>query len=582
MNFEGSVYHPKLVSFDASVGIAPQQSKSKSEQSTNDESFHNDILSRYRVNAQILKEKPVQLSFYANKEDNEVNRDFFERQSSDSLSYGAQIGYKNQDLPLEFTYNYSESTTDRSLRLDLSAEEEKIGFRTAPEVGPIGTVHFNYTHSAFERMEEGLSNQTGDTDEMALSNRWQFSKDNSSSLMTSMHYNDLRGSNSHQDFSADELLTWAHTDRLDTLYRYRYNKRSSGTVNLEDNGASIGVRHRLYESLTSSARIEGSKTDSTTFEERSLGAFLNESYRKDVGPADVNLDVDLSFNHEQRDSMGTFLKIVDEQHALLDTSIVLLNEVGAVDLSTVIITNAGGTIIYTENVDYTLTARSSGQVEIKRIVTGSIADGEEILADYIVERAPNFNYNEIQSGYRIGFDFYEDRLRTYYSMRQKKHSDINGSEDIILEDVDNTLTGAELDLGWMTLRAEYEDYESNLSSYDAIRLGGVFRWTLTRKTDLIVNANHNQINLEEATRTTDDVRGNLTVRLGPGSVYKLEIGQYWQEGGGSDGERFTARNLFRRTMGKMYAELGYEFEQETFTNDTSENHYIYGSIKREF
>lgn len=75
-----------------------------------------------------------------------------------------------------------------------------------------------------------------------------------------------------------------------------------------------------------------------------------------------------------------FYEVIDESHILNDSDTVYLNNEN-IDLKTIVITDETGTITYTESVDYNL-VQDAAKVEIERIPTGGILDGQTILVDY--------------------------------------------------------------------------------------------------------------------------------------------------------------------------------------------------------
>ena len=90
------------------------------------------------MNSYFLKEKPLNFSLFTDKQREIQSRDFFERQIVDSNTYGGRFAFKNEKIPLDFSYRYSEKNIDRSFRGDQVFGDETIGLQVRPEFIPGG------------------------------------------------------------------------------------------------------------------------------------------------------------------------------------------------------------------------------------------------------------------------------------------------------------------------------------------------------------------------------------------------------------------------------------------------------------
>lgn len=582
MKFKGSFYHPKFFDFDLLLGISPDQLKEANDAFPETKhKFHKDLLTEYYFNGELLKEKPLYSTFFLNRQKQEVNRDFFERQTNDTFAYGQQVGLKQSSLPMNLSFNHTENDITRSFRPNLFFKEDILDYQMRPQVPLLNEVQIDYTNDQFKRLEDDLSPQKGSINDITTSNIRRFGDNKQDDLSSYIHYYNLNGFTSSRDFSVNENLSLQHNDWLKSIYQYNFFDRSANQTDSKENDLRAGVRHQLFESLTSSFDVKGSVLHSTTFDENKEGFTLVEDYKKKVGPATLLLGFNFDFEHHTRDSVGSFFNVVGERHVLDDASIVLLNEFN-VDVSTIVVSNNSGTITYTKDSDYSLISHENGRIEIKRVVGGNIANGNEIDVNYTVRNNPSFRYDQYQKGYRSGLNFFHEKFKIYQSFRQRNFSDTKGVENVILEKFDDSIIGSSMDCGWTNFTVEQEEYHSDLLPFKALRLNQNFQFRPIPMTELLFSARRDHMELNDGTRNLYDLRSTAIYHFSPSASYRLEAGQLWQKGGGFDERRRILRNAFRKQLSRLLMEMGYEYEMQHFINQDRINNYFYVNFKRDF
>lgn len=582
MKFKGSLYHPKFLDFDFLLGISPDQLREVNDAFPQQKyKFHKDLLTRFYFNGQLLKEKPVYATFFVNKEQQEENRDFFERQTNDNFSYGQQVGLKNSSVPTSISFNHNENNITRSFRPNLYFKEDTVDFQMRPQIPLLNEVQMDYSSDHFTRIEDDLSTQKGSINNISATNIRRFGDDKQHDLSSYFHYYNLNGFTSSKDFSANEALSLQHYDWLKSIYQYNFSDRSANESDSKENDVRVGLRHQLFESLTSSFNVKGSALHSTSFDESKSGFTWNEDYKKKIGVATLLLGFDFDFEHHTRDSILSFFNVVGESQVMNDGPIVFLNEFN-IDVSTVEVFNSIH-IKCTEGTDYSLIPHDSGRVEIKRILTSTnIANGEKVSVNYTVRNNPSFRYDQYQKRYRSGINFFQDRLKIYQTFRQRNFSDAKGEENIILEKFNDSVVGTSLDWGWSDSTIEYEEYESDLLPFKALRLSQNFQFRPTPMTELFLSGRDDHIKLSDDKRNLYNLRSTIIYHFSPSASYRLEAGQLWQKGNRIDETRRVLRNAFRKQLSRLLMEMGYEYEMQHFIDQDRINHYFYVNFKRDF
>lgn len=115
------------------------------------------------------------------------------------------------------------------------------------------------------------------------------------------------------------------------------------------------------------------------------------------------------------------------------------------------------------------------RVEIRRVETGRIADGALVLVDYLFRLGGSFSLDTVTHDLRVRQDF-EFGLSPFYRLRQQNQSitpeDATG---VIAEDITGHTIGAEFQRGPIRLLAEYEDHESTINPFNAIRISANYK-----------------------------------------------------------------------------------------------------------
>ena len=581
-NFRGSVYHPNLVTFDIDLENGLSQRKEKFQSSAEGE-FKNSYLNRFHVLSLFLREKPYAFSLSADKSREIQNREFFERQTIDGTRYAGNFGYRNDFIPVHFSFSNDAKTIDRLSRPSQEFKDEEINLSLNNISGAIGDTRLDFTQDKFSRTESGIPDQKGTSTDVNLFNQKPLSADNTKLLNSSIHFYELTGTRESSIFNLNEGLEVRHNDFLNSSYRYNFSDRSSGDVNTQDNRLNFDIRHQLYESLRSAFNLHYFNSDATNFSQRLYGFSLNEDYVKKLGRiGKLSTGVGLSYDEEERKAPGGIISIIDESQTLMTGDITFLDR-PSVDAATVVVTNTAGTITYTVNVDYQLIALG-GRLQIQRIPGGSIANGQQVLVDYRAATSPSFEFNTFTENYRFQMDFLDDILSIFYRKTRENHPRIDGEENAILQNLMDTVYGLGINYKNFKIEWENEDYDSNLSPYKRQGLKESLFFNPTSKSVYTLQSSQSRIQLikTEDTQRFYDIINRYAVNINQATRLNLEAGYRWQRGGSIDLDDLTGRFNIEFNLGKFMLTTEYNFEKQLYLGDSLINHFFFTRIKRDF
>lgn len=582
MDFKGSIYHPNLASFDINLENGMEQVSEKFQPNLTGK-LKNNSLNRFHILTSFLRQKPYAFSLLADKSRRIQNREFFERQIIDSTRYGGNFGLKNDYVPVNLSFNNDSRVISRAFRPSQEYVDNEISSSLSNENDVTGESNFDFTHDRFSRTESGTPDQKGASDNFNLFNQKYLSKDSKKTLSSFLRFYRLTGTSSNSIFNLDERLDMEHTDYLDSLYGYSFSNMSSGGIETKNNRISAGVRHRLYESLTSSFNTYYFNSDATTFSQDSYDLSFNEDYVKKIGKIGrLSAGLGLGYNQEKRKTPENILSMIDESHTLSGGVITLLNTPDVIT-GTVVVTDSTGTITYALNVDYQLISAGS-RTQIQRIAAGVISDGQVVLVDYQANSSPLLKFNTLRENYRFRIDFLDDLIGIFYRLDKETHPSVSGGDSVILQTLKDTSVGLDFNYKNLKVELENEDYNSNLSPYKRLRLTESFFFNPTTGSTLTFQSSQSKIRLisSQATQKFFEFITRYSVRLNQYIRFNTEGGFRRQDGTGIDLNDVTVRSGFELSVGKFQMNAEYDFEKQLYLGDSLVNHFFFTKIRRTF
>lgn len=570
------------MAFDIDLENGLNQRKEKFQSSAGGKS-KNSNLNRFHVLSSFLREKPYAFSLSADKSREIQNRDFFERQVIDSTKYGGNFGFKNDFIPVNFSFSNDSKTINRVTRPSQDFEDDQISVSLSKESEMTGGTHFDFTQDKFSRTESGVPDQKGASQDLHLSNQKPLSGDKEKLLTSLFHFYELTGTRDSSIFSLNERLDIKHNDFLSSVCSYDFSERSASDIDTLDHGFNIDFRHQLYESLNSTLNLHYFDSDATNFSQNIYGLSLNEDYVKKLGKIGrLSSGVGLGYDEEERKAPGNIVSMIDEPHTLTTGAVTLLASPD-INISTIVVTNTAGAITYTVDVDYQLTSAGS-RLQIQRIPGGSIASGQQILVDYQASSSPFFKFNTLAKNYRFRMDFLDDLVGIFYRLTHEDHPRVTEEENTILQTLTDTIYGLDFNYKGFKIEWENEDYDSSLSPYKRQGLKESLSFNPSAKSTYMLQSSQSRLRLVNTRETQKfyDVISRYMLTINPATRLNLEAGYRWQEGAQIDLEDLTGRMSIEFNFGNFMMTTEYNFEKQIYLQDSLINHFFFTRINRKF
>lgn len=594
------VYHPRFLDLKGKVGLTLEQGDiAVTTGASSDSASRGSTRPLFSLSGAFLAQHPVSLTFGLTRQTGTIDQGFAGRADLDSSSENATLHINNALVPTEVFYYHSRSLyTQRGIGEDRDDEETRYGFTMRHETSHSSSnLFYQYSDATDAVTDPAFGNLFDDVfddviltpvlyvaerrrHEASLTNLLHFGADDRSWLRSAFRYYDEQGTNPTSRLSLDEILHLAHTDRLATDYSVNYSQYSVRGSDTETLSGRVGLSHQLYDSLFTDLEVHASQEQFGGFTRDVGGGSVSWRYRKTI-PHGVLL-LNLGFGYETTDEMGraSARPVLDEPHELDDAVTELLDNPDVIE-ATIVVTNPAGTVLYFRDFDYRVIVRGR-LIELRRITTGRIDNGDPVVVDYSFEITTPISYATTNYRYRAQVDLFE-HVSLYAGVRGVKNKLRSGLDEGRLQDVVDTLIGTRLTWGPATLTVEHQDYDSTQAPYVSDVATLDVRHELNRVHALGFGATHRHVVYEEGQDLTSRAVSASYV-LTPFSGPTIEVSGGYEQ---SDDREFSSNHTFARVEAR-YRIRATEIEATFWLRDrdddfaTQTRSYFLFTVRREF
>ncbi len=555
LNTQGSIYHPNLLEFNigTSFGLGQEWYRGDFNDHINTYPYE------YDINLNFLKLKPYSFNLFANRMSSTNSRQFFEPIKVDNDLYGGEFHFQNKLFPMTLRLQ-SQNTKEDSQDFKRDRTEESADLTISNQLGDFLRSDFRYRYQdVIEKnpflSQEALSEQEIISHDLSLNSRLDYDKIHGNSNFS---YFKTSGLLKTDQLRVNENLYIDHSNSFMTLYNYNFSRYSTENFMSNMNQGSIGFRHKLYESLITEVRGEASLTNGTDFKEFFYGPSVSLAYRKNVPGGIFSTGYNFFYHRTDREAGAGVINIFGERIVLTDTQRTFLANPDII-LSSVIVRDTFGAIL-TLNVDYRLIA-SGNLTEIQRV---GLPDNTSVVVDYEFSSPRSFKYDTLSNGINLRYDF-KQLFSLYYNYFDTTYKEISKTSvptaTSPLNNIRRSLYGAELRWRWFNVGTEYEDDNSDLNPFKALRFRGNFTISPTDYSHFGINASHSRTDYEKERNTLmiDSVETFLRYRLNSYLEASLSPGYLRERGSDTDIRAFRFKGDLRSQFRSIELKLESEY-----------------------
>lgn len=479
LKMDGYVYHPNFLEFALGglFGLL-QHDYEETYGGQKRRSGEDGTVLEYDFEGNFFQKKKYPGTVYARRYRSLEPRAFQPSLEVTTTTYGASWRYVDEKHPTSFEFSHSE------LKLDPRSNDEKPGSKdqttarveTAWRFSEHNVLSLLY---AYESLKEEPFHLDYDTHEVTLGHLLAFGDRKQHRLESELNYYSQRGTFNVERSRWRELLRFEHSENLKSWYQFELLDRKQGNLAgvppLEERSYTLRgtLEHRLYESLITQLFAFGqTQRFASGLNIDRYGSYVDFDYRKKN--AWGVLQGGYRFRAEREESSGgdQDVEVLDESATFRDPEPVTLRSPN-IQTSTILITAEDRYTVYQNGKDYTVQTVGDN-VEIRRVATGRISDGQTVLIDYVFNLGGSYTLDTLNHQFRIRQNF-AFGLSPYYELRLQDQSlSPPTSTGARAEDITDHLVGLEFRRGTVYLQAEYEDYDSTISPYRVLRLGGSY------------------------------------------------------------------------------------------------------------
>jgi hypothetical protein len=476
---DGFVYHPNLMEFTlAGLFGLLQHDYQETVDGRERHSADDGTVAEFDLNGNFFRRKSYPGNIFARRREDLEPRPFLSSLKTTTTSFGLNWQYVSDKTPTSFQFNHTDVKLDPLNKQEAPGEQKNTSarFETAYRFSDHNVLSFVYDHESVDEKPFALKY---DSDEATLTHLLNFGEHHRHRLESELNYFDQRGSFAIERKRWRELLRLEHTDTLRSWYRFELMDRTQGQqagvppINEKSYYLSGTLEHELFESLVSQFFVYGQRQKfESGLDIDHLGAQASFDYRKTNAWGVLLADYRARIQREKRTGLGFAVAIDDEQHVFKDPEPIVLQNTN-INTGSIFITAEDRLTIYHVGRDYNVFVRGD-QVEIERVPTGHILDGQTVLIDYTFTVGGNFTLDTLGQDFSIRENFKFGLSPYYRLMWQDQTITPETATGALADDITAHLVGVEYLWRDLHLSAEYEDHDSTITPFKATRLTGEY------------------------------------------------------------------------------------------------------------
>jgi len=579
---ENYIFHQNfiLINFDASLRPGTR----KDEYIVIPERTVNTTSEKINTSIFIFKERPYNASFSAGFDHSFTNRDFSSNIENYRTTFESNFNLYSKVLPVKLKYNYEKWEQN-----ELSSNER------------YSSTDNNFILTTNKMLFDNLNNQLN-ISYRALGRKYSFitspsiSKEFNFSLNSSMvvkaplnisfnsliSYFDRGGFEASTNFQLYENLVFQLPKNFKISANVNFVNSKYANLASRRFTMNLSISHQLYQSLYTYGKLSFSNSVVNSGIEKISGGDVGFNYTKKIPTGTFYMSY--NYNRESKSNEDDLFNraFINEMHILNDNDIVFLLQAN-IDLNSVVVKSDDGLIVYRESVDYYLIQKDIF-VEIRRVFGGAIANGENVLVNYIAKADPNYSYEMTNSNFSAGISLFKNLIKLSYVNNSVSFPDVSNTKSLSLREINRSLYEGSINYKGLSLGVEFDEYQSNIIPYRSEKV--FFRYSYFEEKSLITSLTINSrkfLYLEDREEQKFyEAVGKIGLFLGLYSKINLEGSLRYQEGLGIDLKFGTGKIEYQTLYRAIYFTIGLEYLRQNYIGEKQRYFTGYFKIKRNF
>ncbi len=541
-------------------------------------------MKHFGMRTSIFKNKNINLNTNTDFSQTYNNRENLSNIKTDIAQIGALLNIKNKILPLSFSYNKSnliqnEIETERIS----SMNQTNIKATASKSFYKIDKHDFTYSRNEYRYNNFNIFQSHTISENFNLNDNFYFDKKQNYNFRSLASYQNQTGNTNFERFQLNENLYFKLPAKLIFNANYNQNNINQELIETKSRDIRTSLRHKLYQSLTSSVFYDYSNVTNTYYTENNQTYGFDIYYTKRIPLKGV---LNLSGGYQSRNNSTTSqpadIQIINEEHYLSDATIEMLDKPNA-DILSVVVKDATGAIIYIENLDYILIQRNE-YIEIQRFPGGQISDNSSILIDYIATQPASYNYNAALFHFESNLKLWNKIFEIYFNTSKQDFYNISNTEFLSLNYYTQSIFGVKMDFNFVNFGIETENYNSTIVPYNSVRYFINFQKNINDRIliSLAGNIRNNKMPQENVTQQFSDISAKAVYLIQNTSNISADVSYRNQSGYGIDLNLLAARVEFKTQIRDLNVSLGMENYYRNFMGEKTIYQGVFFKLIRKF
>lgn len=489
LRFSGTLISPKTMTFGGTMSFGLSQNRFEERGFAGDRTdTDRGYLLEYDLRMNLFPGEKFSGSVYGRRVDNRINRAFQPTLRERVTAFGTSWYYADEQFPMELRYDYRETDrTNNTREIDDEHYTDSIFYvRQGWNIDDGHKVDFSYEHGNIKQAFQGADRSFETTRDLFIINHeLRFGNDKQHLYRTLVHWQEESGDFARDLFEIGPQLILQHTDNLQTMYKYQFNRERYEGLDVETQRADFQIVHQMYSNLTTTFDVFGLYEDvEDDINTTQYGALVDWQYNRRNRWGHFYANLALSYDTEEIDGDDGRRIVLDESIALRDPVPVELRNAN-VQRDSIVVTDTTNRRLFRPGIDYAILQRGNATL-IDRLPGGLIANGDTVLVDYQIATPQRGQLDTLRVDFSLEQRF-TNGLRPYYRLSYRNQED--DTSEGFLRRADRTnhhRIGLIYDQDRYSLGAEYEVYDDPVERYHGFHLNG--RVDLLRDVDQTVAA----------------------------------------------------------------------------------------------
>lgn len=477
LELEGSILDPEIMSYGASFSFGLSQDRFKeSNRDFSRTDSDSGLLLEYDVRLILFQGRRLSGTVYGLQQNDRIPRQFQPTLQEDRTGFGTSWFFAHDRFPMELTYDYQETdrTGNRDRRDNEHYTENTLRYDVQWIVSQYNRFKLSYDHATSKQEFQGTGTRfITRRDLFTIEHEVSFGEDHRNTLRTLIHWQEESGDFARDLFEFGPQLTVQHTNDLQTLYKYQFNRQRYEGSDIQTQRADFQLIHQKYTNLTTTfaafGLFEDAENDVNT---RQFGTSVDWQYNRKNPLGHFYANLALAYDTEETGSSGGDRIVLDEAATFRDPLPIILRNRDIARFP-IIVTDTTGLRLFFEGVDYLVLERR-GATMLVRVATGRIANGTTVLVDY--------RYRTLRQGQidtlRVDFSAeqrFSNGVAPYYRMSYRNQE--NDTSSFFAQRADRTdhhRLGLRYEKPRYAAGGEIEIFDDSIDPYNAFHLDGLW------------------------------------------------------------------------------------------------------------